>query len=142
MCTVREFLILFAAFLDSHVRGNRALCAQFVHFLPYLHHFLGSELRGNRVLFAQFVHSLPYMHHFQAPNYAVTACCVHSSQQYESKMFGVSKNSSANHTRKTKPQASKRIQSLDGKSFLKLLDTVETCPKVMFWIRLDTFGYV
>ena len=29
-----------------------------------------------------------------------------------------------------------------GKSFLKLSDTVETCPKVMFWIRLDTFGYV
>ena len=129
MCTVRAFLTIFAPFLVSKQRGDRVLCARFVHFLPYLHHFwapncavtaccvhsscisyhictifglpstrerravctvraflnifapfLGSQLRGNHVLCAQFVHFLSYLHHFWAPNYAVTACRVHSSR--------------------------------------------------------------
>ena len=43
---------------------------------------LGSQLRGNRVLYAQFVHFnyiCTAFAPFWAPDYAVAACCVHSS---------------------------------------------------------------
>ena len=97
MCTVRTFLNTFAPFLGSQLRGNRVLCAQFVHFFPYLQHFLDSQLAvtacwisyhicifesqlcGNRVLCAQFAHFIPYLHRFWAPNYAETTYCAHSS---------------------------------------------------------------
>ena len=52
---------------------------------------MGSQLRGNRVLCADFVHFLSHLQHLRAPNYVVTECCVQGSSisHHSCNIFGL-----------------------------------------------------